>query len=577
MNMLLVIIPEERLARLKYLERGEDIVANGYNYQITSGGGAPVSYRQKDYPYQVAPNVARPKALDVFNPEFTPGQILDYSKLYGAIGTGPRQFDTPQPTTQQQFTLEQLQQYINQARQAGGSFDRFQTPEHLAGLVQQASQILDPLTQQRQQEAQTLANRQQYDLQNRWASQGLLASGGAMAQGSELAQQAAREQDRIRAEQQAQALLLALQYGQLGLQESGMASEREQQAVANLLAALGQQEGMRQFEQTFGLDVERLRSEEMQNYLNQLARAMGMEESAGQWSQQFGLDRQASDFDRWFRTNDLNRQSLQDWMSYQLGATGLGEQARQFDMGQREGQRQFNMMMPLEAAKVFGYAGMPTNQGDVFWSQYSGAPTLQKQLGEMEAALQRTMTMGTVAPQDAAILGVPAGTPSWQAKEAAADRALRLQIAQMQASAARGGQSTSDLFRVWQMTGKAPAGLEQYGVAPGTSIMLDPAQQQAMKQWIEQGAIEQGAKKYMADYGLDATSAGQLAQIMQTAPTSDSAWSMYNYLKKQDQLQGDARAIRKALEKEYPKPYPKPKNTSAMDWRILPDMEALRP
>lgn len=565
-----------------------------YNYQITGGGGYPVDYTsikpsiQRNLKYQGAPSVSRPKELQVFNPDFTPGQILDYSKLYDAIGTGPRQFETPQATTPQQFTLEQLQQYINQAQQAGGDFNRFQTPEHLAGIVQQVSQILDPLTQQRQQEAQALANRQQYDLQNRWGSQGLLASGGAMAQASELAQQAAREQDRIRAEQQAQALPLALQYGQLGLQEAGMASDRGQQAVANLLAALGQQEGMRQFEQTFGLDVERLRSDEMQNYLNQLARAMGMEESAGQWSQQFGLDRQAADFDRWYQTQDLNRQRLQDWMNYQLGSSGLDEKGRQFDLGhlegqrqfdsgQREGQRQFNMMMPLEAAKVFGYAGMPTNQGDVFWSQYSGAPTLQKQLGEMEAALQRTMTMGTVAPQDAAILGVPAGTPSWQAKEAAADRALRLQIANMQASAARGGQSTSDLFRVWQMTGKAPAGLEQYGVAPGTSIMLDPAQQQAMKQWIEQGAIEQGAKKYMADYGLDATSAGQLAQIMQTAPTSDSAWSMYNYLKKQDQLQGDARAIRKALEKEYPKPYPKPKNTSAMDWRILPDMEALRP
>ena len=86
-------------------------------------------------------------------------------------------------------------------------------------------------------------------------------------------------------------------------------------------------------------------------------------------------------------------------------------------------------------------------------------------------------------------------------------------------------------------------------MAPGTPIMLDPAQQQTMKQWIEQEAIEHFPKKYMADYGLDATSAGQLAQIMQTAPTADSAWSMYNYLKNEVSYKGDAKSDTKGFRK----------------------------
>jgi hypothetical protein len=64
-------------------------------------------------------------------------------------------------------------------------------------------------------------------------------------------------------------------------------------------------------------------------------------------------------------------------------------------------------------------------------------------LDQMNAALTRTDTLGYVLPQDAAILGVAAGTPSWKAKEAAADRAAQFQLAAMSRSSSGGGKKTA--------------------------------------------------------------------------------------------------------------------------------------
>jgi hypothetical protein len=58
----------------------------------------------------------------------------------------------------------------------------------------------------------------------------------------------------------------------------------------------------------------------------------------------------------------------------------------------------------------------------------------QQELDAMESALNRTDILGYVLPQDASILGVAAGTPSWKAKEANLDRQTQLSIASMRSS-----------------------------------------------------------------------------------------------------------------------------------------------
>ena len=212
-------------------------------------------------------------------------------RLSGALSQ-PRQVKMPKPTTPQTFTLQQLQQAMQQPLPAPMDA-RFATPEQMAEWIAVFQQALQPWLQASKEAATADFNRALYQLQNQWAAQGMLASGGAASQARQAAKEfglGLREQD-TRA--MAEAVNQALQAGQLSLGEAAeiwnQAFQGRQTDITNLLAALGQQEQMRQFEQGFGLDVERLRSQEYANWMNALLSMAGLQEEARQFNQLYPL------------------------------------------------------------------------------------------------------------------------------------------------------------------------------------------------------------------------------------------------------------------------------------------------
>lgn len=299
-----------------------------------------------------------------------PAGTIDTSPLYKAIGSQPTQIKTPKPTTPQTFTLDQILEAIRQAGQAGGQVPapaeaRFQTPEQLGQYIGQFQQMFQPWVESQKRTAEEEANKALRSLQSQWASRGLLASGGAQAQEREAATALAGTKADIEAQALANAISQALQYGQLGLQEAGQLWDqmmqgktfeygRARDTVRDLLAALGQQEQMRQFEQGLGLDVERLNAAERQAFIDNLSRALGMDISQEQWAREF-----------------------------------------------LEGIRQFEKTFPLTEAGVTGtYQGQPTwqrvLQEAALTGTYQGQPTFERLL------------------QEAALTGMYQGQPTWQ-------------------------------------------------------------------------------------------------------------------------------------------------------------------
>ncbi|MBC7334880.1 MAG: hypothetical protein H5U01_01230, partial [Clostridia bacterium] len=93
---------------------------------------------------------AKPRTLSV--PQITerPGQTVDLSRWFQAIGTQPRQWQTPQPTTPQVFNLQQLQQALQRPLPQLGA--RTFTWEQLAQALaaqQQAGGVLPAAAQPR--------------------------------------------------------------------------------------------------------------------------------------------------------------------------------------------------------------------------------------------------------------------------------------------------------------------------------------------------------------------------------------------------------------------------------------------
>lgn len=181
------------------------------------------------------------------------------------FGISP-QTSTPR-TSRQSVTSPGLRNLMDAQRTAGGSAvpvarERFQNTQQIGQLIDQMQRQLQPFVDARLAASEAEFNRAQQQLRNRLASQGALAGGGATAQQLAALQDFARYQDQIRGEQLAQAVPWAFQAGELGLREADMLFNqnmanrqfdlaRAQQAVQNMLSALGFEEGVRQFDQTF--------------------------------------------------------------------------------------------------------------------------------------------------------------------------------------------------------------------------------------------------------------------------------------------------------------------------------------
>lgn len=473
-------------------------------------------------------NLLAPQQYQVYNPEYKPGQKTDLTRYTAANVTGPRQVSNPLIPQGQAgpFSLSGANQAIQQGGQTGGQIavnaPRYQTTDQLTQGIGAITQALKPQTDLQAQAAQQAFNQNLGNLQSSWAKRGLLSSGAAASQEQQALQGLAQQQAGILANAQAQAIPLALQYGQLGLQEAnqlfGQQAQnrafdygRSQDTVKNLMAGLGQQEQSRQFDTGVGLDVEKLRSQEYQNYLNNLARELGMEQSQNQWSQEYGLQQQQNDFNRWLQTGQLNAQNANAWNQAQLGLGNIdldqqriANQASQFGQtfGLQQGktiaelglqqqqqdlaQKQANLNAALQAAGLTGYVTGPTsNWGALFNpSYYQGNPLTQAaQLQQANISGINPLT-GQLTLSGRTALGQLLGTDPITGQPTVPG--LQAQASLMSASRPAGGgytqaQQIDDLFRVWQGTGIAPTGLEGFGVTPGTAYASGAARDMSME------------------------------------------------------------------------------------------------
>jgi hypothetical protein len=151
---------------------------------------------------------------------------------------------------------------------------------------------------------------------------------------------------------------------------------------------------------------------------------------------------------------DMNRQNWQDAFAY-----------RQFQEGVRQADRQFGLQEQAQRARLTGT--IVDENGNV-------VPTTAEQQRLLDNAWTTIEKIGYVPEDLAAIVGVPAGTPTLQAKTMADE--LRLRQSQIGLEYSREGRlarqaALDNLYRQWEMTGVAPAGIP--GVAPGTPL-FDP-------------------------------------------------------------------------------------------------------
>lgn len=268
--------------------------------------------------------------------------------LGGGTSAGrTRATTTAAPQRQSQLGgIGALVQAMQRQQTAGGGAlptrqAQFQDPQQLARLIGQMNEMLQPYTDARVASSTAEYNRAMQNLRNQLAAQGALVGGGAVSQQMDETQRLARYLDEIRAQQNAQAIALGLEYGDLGLRESDLIFnqadrnrmfeyERAQQAFQNLLAGLSLEEDSYRF-----------------------------------------------DYDQWATEDRFGR--------------NLAEQARQFDADLRERERQTNLAMARDLSSIFGVAVAPKATGQALFDQILGRQTAQMNISQAELAnaLQR--------------------------------------------------------------------------------------------------------------------------------------------------------------------------------------------
>lgn len=188
--------------------------------------------------------------------------------------------------------------------------------------------------------------------------------------------------------------------------------------------------------------------------------------------------------------------------------------------------------------------------------KYNGQQTLASQEMDLKAISERmnntlnaVNVMGYVATEEQAkILGVPVGTPSYQAQEAAADRQFKLKIQSMQnysrslsASKKSQGVDLSDFtkdMKVWETTGYAPntPAMQYYGIPAGTRYNLESAMTAKEKLENDKARDELVAREeennfnnqvrlFSQRYGIDLNTAEAMAAITQSAGGLNNALS----------------------------------------------------
>ena len=211
--------------------------------------------------------------------------------------------------------------------------------------------------------------------------------------------------------------------------------------------------------------------------------------------------------------------------------------------------QQFQAQQALSEAELTGILnGTQTLAGRAF--------DLQASTQALNNALNAVESMGQVTTQaQADLLGVPIGTPSWQARNAAEQRAqelqmfnqemaLRRQSNALQNEANRQNQLLADFNKdmiIWETTGSAPntPAMQYYGIAPGTPFSDETKQAvveklqetQARIQLIaaeEELQFQNRATNFMQAYGVSRGVAEAALIIIDQASTFNEARKMVN-------------------------------------------------
>lgn len=211
--------------------------------------------------------------------------------------------------------------------------------------------------------------------------------------------------------------------------------------------------------------------------------------------------------------------------------------------------QQFQAQQALAEAELTGILnGTQTLAGRAF--------DLQASTQALNNALNIVESLGQVTTQaQADLLGVPIGTPSWQARNAAEQRAqelqmfnqemgLRRQSNALQAEANRQSQLLADFNKdmiIWETTGSAPntQAMQYYGIAPGTPFSEEAKQSVAEKLQETQDRIQliaaeeelqfqNRATNFMKAYGTSRGVAEAALIIIDQTSTFNDARGMVN-------------------------------------------------
>lgn len=218
------------------------------------------------------------------------------------------------------------------------------------------------------------------------------------------------------------------------------------------------------------------------------------------------------------------------------------------------------------------YGGQPTLANQKFQTEkefgeaeltgyYRGQPTMaskaldiQTRISQITNALNQVNAFGKVTTQEQAdLLGVPVGTPSWQAQNAAAERQQEMQMFEREMSyrysslsiqnAAKSAQDMLDNFNkdmtIWQVTGLSPdtEAMRYYGITPGTpwsesqSAVDRLADAQAELELIyaeEELLFQNRATDFMNTYGVPRNVAEAAIIIIDQAADYNSAYQIAN-------------------------------------------------
>lgn len=196
---------------------------------------------------------------------------------------------------------------------------------------------------------------------------------------------------------------------------------------------------------------------------------------------------------------------------------------------------------------------------------------LQRQVEQLNAAIERTKISGRVSNFDAQILGIPAGTPSWQAQDAIAQRQHELDMLSQQlksqeriAGMSKTSTDNQILMDIWRFTGEAPQGLEGYGIKAGTPYNdRDYSNLLAKLEYEEQSAdlekyhtMMDALPEIQKQFGVSKETAQAIYGIWEN-PDRASALADYSSATGQaviEELKADKNAVRKAIDQKWPRP-----------------------